>query len=193
MDSVSTNANELLNTVVGASIGIFLLMIGIAIAFYIVYVVALAKLFNKANEAGWKAIIPFYNTFILIKIAGLNWWYFLIAISGTIVSILGINGLNGICTIALFVVNFFIFYNLAKKMHQNHVTYGVLGMLFSTIIVMILGFSRNYSYDSSVNVSPNGPIGDSTSSNKQPERFCLGCGCKLKPNSKFCENCGKEV
>lgn len=187
MDSVSIG---IINAVIGASIGIILVAGLFVIAFYVVYVIALAKLFNKAGEAGWKAIIPFYNTFILIKVAGLNWWYFLIAISGTIVSILKIDGLDVVCSLVSYVVYFFIFYNLAKKMHQNHVTYGVLGMLFSTIIVMILGFSSNYSYDSSVDVSPNGPIGDN---NKQPERFCLGCGCKLKPDSKFCENCGKEV
>lgn len=179
----------------GASIGLIVVLGLIVIAFYVVYVVALAKLFKKAGEAGWKAIIPFYNTFVLIQIAGLNWWYFLIAISGTIVSTLGINGLDTVCSLASLAVNFFIFYNLAKKMHQSPVGYAVGSIFVAPIITMVLGFSNNYTYDSSVKVSPNGPIGDEkeTSTNTEPEKFCLGCGCKLKPGTKFCQNCGKEV
>lgn len=190
MDSVST---EIINGVLGASVGIILVVGLFAIAFYVVYVIALAKLFNKAGEAGWKAIIPFYNIFILIKIAGLNWWYFLIAISNTIVSILGIEGLDVVCSLVSYAVYFFVFYNLAKRMHKSPASYGVLGMFFSAIVTMILGFSNNCNYDSNVDVSPNGPIGDSNFNNTQPEKYCLGCGCKLKPESKFCENCGKEV
>lgn len=45
-----------LTTLLGASIGLIIFVLLIIIAFYIVYVVALAKLFNKAGEAGWKAI-----------------------------------------------------------------------------------------------------------------------------------------
>ena len=98
------------------SIGLIVFFGIIAIAFYVVYVIALAKLFKKAGEDGWKAIIPFYNVFVLIQIAGLNWWYFLIAISGTICTIAKIDGLNYICNLAGMAVNFFVFYNIAKKM-----------------------------------------------------------------------------
>ena len=48
------------------SIGLIVFFGIIAIAFYVVYVIALAKLFKKAGEDGWKAIIPFYNVFVLI-------------------------------------------------------------------------------------------------------------------------------
>lgn len=41
------------------SIGLIVFFGIIAIAFYVVYVIALAKLFKKAGEDGWKAIIPF--------------------------------------------------------------------------------------------------------------------------------------
>ena len=107
------------------SIGLIVFFGIIAIAFYVVYVIALAKLFKKAGEDGWKAIIPFYNVFVLIQIAGLNWWYFLIAISGTICTIAKIDGLNYICNLAGMAVNFFVFYNIAKKMKQQPVGYGV--------------------------------------------------------------------
>lgn len=176
------------------SIGLIVFFGIIAIAFYVVYVIALAKLFKKAGEDGWKAIIPFYNVFVLIQIAGLNWWYFLIAISGTICTIAKIDGLNYICNLAGMAVNFFAFYNIAKKMKQQPVGYGVAGALVAPIITMILGFSDKYTFDPSVQVSPNGPIGDTKeSTSNEPEKYCLGCGCKLKAGTKFCEKCGKEV
>ena len=183
-----------LAALLGASIGLIIFVLLIIIAFYIVYVVALAKLFNKAGEAGWKAIIPFYNTFVLIQIAGLNWWYFLIAISGTIFSILNIDGLDYICNLAALAVNFFVFYNLAKKMKQQPVGFAVASIFVAPIITMVLGFSNKYIYDKYIEVSPNGPIGDNKeATSNEPEKYCLGCGCKVKPGTKFCEKCGTEV
>ena len=183
-----------LATLLGASIGLIIFVLLIIIAFYIVYVVALAKLFNKAGEAGWKAIIPFYNTFVLIQIAGLNWWYFLIAISGTIFSILNIDGLDYICNLAALAVNFFVFYNLAKKMKQQPVVFAVASIFVAPIKNMVLGFSSKYTYDKSIEVSPNGPIGDNKkNTSNEPEKYCLGCGCKVKPGTKFCEKCGTEI
>jgi len=32
------------------------------------------KIFEKAGEAGWKSLIPFYNTYILWKISGAKLW-----------------------------------------------------------------------------------------------------------------------
>lgn len=78
----------------GGSIFILLLVI----ALYVVYVIGLWKLFKKAGKQGWEAIIPFYNTYVLVEISGLNWWYFLIAISGTILGMLKINGLDYVAT-----------------------------------------------------------------------------------------------
>ncbi len=34
------------------------------------------KLYEKAGEEGWKAIIPIYNIFVLLKIVGKPWWWF---------------------------------------------------------------------------------------------------------------------
>ena len=167
----------------------------ILIAAAIVVIIGEAKLFKKAGKPGWAAIVPFYNTYVLVEIAGLNWWYFLIAVSGSIFSILGIKGLSPITWIATGAVNFFIFYNLGKKFKKDPTTYGVLGIFFSGIIAAVLGYSKNMEYDSSVVVSPNGPIDDKngTTNTKEPERVCLGCGQKLKPGVNFCENCGKKV
>ena len=36
------------------------------------------KLFEKAGEAGWKILIPFYNVYTYFRIAGRNGWGFLL-------------------------------------------------------------------------------------------------------------------
>lgn len=50
--------------------------------FAIVVVVALWKLFKKAGQPGWAAIIPIYNTYILLQIAEKPvWWLIAIPLS----------------------------------------------------------------------------------------------------------------
>lgn len=53
----------------------------LSVLYLAVLVVAIAtmwKLFTKAGEAGWKSLIPFYNTYTLLRIAGRNGWWFLL-------------------------------------------------------------------------------------------------------------------
>lgn len=188
------DTNELVEIITGGSILLVLFILALIIAYLVLYTIGMWKLFKKAGKHGWEAIIPYYSTYVLIQIAGLNWWYFLITLIGPIITLIGLDNLSFLTTIAGYVINFFVFWNLAKKMHKPTVSTAILGTIFSEIMILILGFSKEYQYDDSVAVSPNGPIGDdnNTSSN-EPERFCLGCGKKLKPNTLFCENCGKKV
>lgn len=41
-------------------------------------IVAMWKVFEKAGEPGWAAIIPFYNLYVLFKITWGNGWKFLL-------------------------------------------------------------------------------------------------------------------
>lgn len=50
--------------------------VGLVIA--ILVMVAYWKVFVKAGEAGWKSLIPIYNSYILLKITGKPWWYLLL-------------------------------------------------------------------------------------------------------------------
>lgn len=192
------SSEDLLSIILGGSV-IFAFIIGlIAIAAVIVCIVAQWKLFKKAGKKGWEAIIPFYNTWVIIEISGLNWWYFLICIAGTILSTLGIEGLGWLTTIASYFVNFLVYYNLAKKTKQNEILYGILGVFVPFVPVLILGFSKKITFDNTIAVSPNGIFGAPKSNVNQsnfqtPERYCLGCGQRLANNVQFCENCGRKV
>lgn len=189
------NINKFIYTILGGTLILTLILSLIIISLYVVYIVALWKLFKKAGKNGWEALIPFYNTYVLIEISGLNWWYFLIAISGTILSFFNIEILSPVFKLAASAVNFFAFYNIAKRMKVSPIGYAIAAIFVKPIIVMILGFSNNYSYDKTIPVSKNGPIEQENNArnNEAKERFCLSCGCKVNEIDKYCTNCGKKI
>jgi len=49
----------------------------IYIALIVFMIVAMWKIFTKAGKPGWACLIPFYNIFVMIDIAGKPAWYFL--------------------------------------------------------------------------------------------------------------------
>ena len=51
-----------------AASGVMVVYYIIAIAFSVVCIIAMWKVFTKAGEAGWKSIIPIYNGMTLFKI-----------------------------------------------------------------------------------------------------------------------------
>jgi len=51
-------------------------LLGIALG--VLAIVALWKIFEKAGEPGWAAIIPFYNAYVLFKITWGSGWMFLL-------------------------------------------------------------------------------------------------------------------
>lgn len=56
--------------------GGFMMLVWLAIV--AVVLVAQWKIFEKAGEKGWKALIPFYNAYTLFRIAGRNGWGFIL-------------------------------------------------------------------------------------------------------------------
>lgn len=52
----------------------------ICVAVVVVYIVGLWKVFEKAGQAGWKSLIPIYNTIVELRIVGLSGWYVLLFI-----------------------------------------------------------------------------------------------------------------
>ena len=54
---------------VGAFLIVYLILIFVSMAVGILDIVAYWKLFEKAGEPGWKSLIPFYNLFVITKIA----------------------------------------------------------------------------------------------------------------------------
>jgi len=92
--------------------------------FAIIVIVGLWKVYEKADQPGWAAIIPIYNIYVLTKIIGRpGWWVILWFIP--IVNI---------------VVSIIVAIDLAKSFGKDAV-YGILLLwLFSIVGFLILGF-----------------------------------------------------
>ena len=67
-------------SVFSAMAGLFIFIGIISLAITVLFIIALWKMFEKAGEPGWAALIPFYNTYVLFKISWGNGWYFLLSV-----------------------------------------------------------------------------------------------------------------
>jgi hypothetical protein len=53
----------------------------VVIALVVLVVAGMWRTFEKAGEPGWAALVPFYNMFVLVKIARKPlWWFFLLLV-----------------------------------------------------------------------------------------------------------------
>lgn len=50
----------------------------VCLAIAVVFVIALWKFFVKAGQPGWAVLIPIYNSYIMLKIAGRPGWWLLL-------------------------------------------------------------------------------------------------------------------
>lgn len=180
---------------------VFFIIIGIIVLILtILNIIGLWTLFKKTGHNGWKSIIPFYNSWILIKISELNNWYFLALMSFPICNLLNLNYLKPISNFIVLVTNFFIYYNISKKFHKD-LFFTVLLFLFPYIMIPILGMSKKCIYDKSVQVSQHGPIKENKEksnaynnySNNNQNKFCPNCGNKLDDSANFCRYCGNKT
>lgn len=48
------------------------------LAIFVLVIVGFWKVFTKAGQPGWFAIIPIFNFFILLKIVGRPWWFLIL-------------------------------------------------------------------------------------------------------------------
>ena len=82
-------------TQAGAGLG----AIGIIYLALIVFlIVTMWKIFTKAGKPGWASIIPIYNVFVMLDIAGKPAWWFLLFLIPFVNFIVGILVIAGIAT-----------------------------------------------------------------------------------------------
>lgn len=106
----------------------------VVIIFYILQVVAMWKIFEKAGEAGWKSLIPIYNLYILLKLVRFNWWLLL----GLLIFIIPIIGWV-IGAIYMLVLQVIICYRLSRSFGKE-LGYTIGLLLLAPIFYLILGF-----------------------------------------------------
>lgn len=116
------------------------------IALVILLIVANYMLFKKAGEAGWKALIPLYNTYTMIRIAhGDKKMWLMLGVVFTLIAPLISNTLI-VLLLSLFslVVNIYLSYTFIKRYSSTGMA--VAGLFIPVIIYPIVAFSRSYQY-----------------------------------------------
>ena len=142
----------------GGILGGMLATVGIvAIAIYILFIVAWWKLFTKAGEAGWKSIIPIYNIYIYCRIIGLNFWIYAfgIPIALSVLTLISTGGKTDVATpstfttilsfIALFYSIFLAIYEaiLLGRAFKKSTGFKVGLVLLPNIFLLILAFGAS--------------------------------------------------
>lgn len=181
-------------------------------------VVCMWKIFTKAHEEGWAAIVPFYNYYILFKITWGKGWFFLLLL----------------IPIANLVISIITMVKLAKVFGKGGGF--ACGLIFLSIVFLpILAFSKDIEYvgiqgkqydygpgaagtwqnpyqqnPNQQNAYQQNPYQQNTytqtsaqNSNyhyqraEQPSgftgKYCPHCGTALEPGSKFCSSCGNRL
>ncbi len=95
----------------------------IGILFALAPVIALWKLFEKAGQPGWAAIIPIFNIIVLLKIAGKPAWWILLCLIPIVNIVILIMTYIGLCK------------NFGKDS-----MFAVLAFFFPFIFLLLLAF-----------------------------------------------------
>jgi len=121
----------------------------ILIAVGVFMIITNCKLFKKAGEPWWKAIVPLYNSWVETKIVGLAWWWFpIFAVLTALIA--RTNDYNFVVYIALLLTSFNYNFNLAKKFGKSN-GFAVLTTLLPIIGLPMLAFgSATYNKDAEV-------------------------------------------
>lgn len=81
LNYILAQSNAELDTATGAAAGAVLLLTLIYLAVVVLVIASMWKVFTKAGKPGWAAIVPIYNTIVLLEIVGKpTWWIILLLI-----------------------------------------------------------------------------------------------------------------
>jgi len=95
----------------------------ICLAIAVVVIAGLWKVFTKAGKPGWAAIIPIYNTIVLLEIIGRPLWWFILML----------------IPLVNIVIVIIVYIDLAKSFGKG-VGFGIGLLLLGVIFIPILGF-----------------------------------------------------
>ena len=192
--------------ILGLFLGIMVVFIIIALVLGILHIIGLWKMFKKAKEEGWKAIVPIYNTYTLCKIVGVNPWWILIVLLSPILGLIPVIGSLASTAVSIY---FTIILAVSTAKSYGKGNGRAVGLVLRTpVFIFALGTEKS-EYEGQKPM--NDPVMDkimelfnnkeenanikqkSTSSNNQNVKYCSSCGTKSEEDTKFCPNCGKQI
>ena len=128
------------------SIALIIVLVGLSI-----FLIARVRLFRNCGKQGFKAIIPFYGTYVFYcEICGLHWAWFVAKIA---FGLLSIN--NTVVKILEVFINAMAFHNFALRARKGNIPAMIFGGIVPSIMTVIYGFSTFY-YDPTIDVKNSG-------------------------------------
>jgi len=98
----------------------------IYVLIYVLVVAGWWMIFQKAGEAGWKAIIPIWNILVLLRIVGREWWWIILM-------------LIPLVNIVIWII---VSLDLAKSFGRG-TGFGIGLFILAPIFALILGFGAD--------------------------------------------------
>lgn len=129
-----------------AAIALIIVLIGL-----VIYLIAKVRLFRNCGKQGWKAIIPFYGSYVFYcEICGLHWAWFVAKVASTLLSFN-----NTVVGILEIFINAMAFHNFALRTRKDNIPAMIFGGLVPSIMTVIYGFSTFY-YEPTIEVKNSG-------------------------------------
>ncbi|MBQ9632917.1 MAG: hypothetical protein IJV04_08420 [Lachnospiraceae bacterium] len=135
----------------GMLAGSMMMVAIIGSVWYILKIIAWWKIFEKAGEGGWKALIPFYNYYTQLKIswdASIFWVIIGLGIATTVLSAVAsdegsmLSVVAGVCSLAVCVLSIMATAKLSSAF--GHGIGFTIGLIFlNPIFVLILGLGES--------------------------------------------------
>lgn len=126
-----------------AFIGVFFFMFGLVMLIVAVIIISLWKIFTKAGQPGWAAIVPYYGYYIqTVKVARASIWYFIVACVPTLLAITRVpipEAVEGALGTVTFVMYAIVVYKMAK-MFGKGIGYTIGLVLLPFIFYPMLAF-----------------------------------------------------
>ncbi len=133
------------------AIGFFLIVLAIVIAILVIIVISNWKILTKANEEGWKALIPFYNKWTLCEVVGLSpyWVIELLVVQALYLFIdqvlegsFIVTSLSWLVSLNSLYFNVVYSLSLAKSFGKDK-SFGILTIFFPEITLPMLAFGKS--------------------------------------------------
>lgn len=206
-----------------AILAVFLIAVLIVVLVMLVFgCIGVWKTLEKAGKPGWGALIPYYNSYLLCEVSGVNpFWVLAVVIIGAlgivIPGVLSVIHFFGIITFGLKTILSIVSFgasvyfsvilgiSVARSFGKSD-AFGVGLILLPFVFYFILGISKDkylgpkpmedkvFEY-----VNDNfdlGSFGNFSSTQEAKAEFvkkCPYCGGKVNEKAKFCSKCGSKL
>lgn len=120
-------------------VSIMLILCGIIMS--LASIIANWRIFQKAGQPGWAALIPFYNLYVMADITWGNGWVFLVVLVCLLVSSF-VSSLSWICVLLLIAFETLTCWKLSKAFGHG-IGFAVGLALLPTIFSLVLAFNND--------------------------------------------------